>query len=125
MGGSSLAVRVGGVEGALSPGRGRRVPRHADQLHVLDLDLLRVGLSFEQRRDLGRELFERHRELAVFLAGKQRGADRWPFELDDLDRRVFELLPSTRSACGDMAGLTSFGSAQSSDPFAESGIFLR
>jgi hypothetical protein len=42
----------------------------ADELHTLDLDLLRVGLSFERRRDLGRELFEPHRELAVFLAGK-------------------------------------------------------
>src|SRR5690242_19487991 len=48
----------------------------AEELHALDLDLLGVGLSLEQRHDLGDELIERHRDLVVFLAGKQSGADR-------------------------------------------------
>jgi MmyB-like transcription regulator ligand binding domain len=53
----------------------------AQELHALDLDLLRVGLRLKQRDDLGHELVERHRELAVLVAGQQRSADGRRLEL--------------------------------------------
>src|SRR5918992_3564853 len=65
----------------------------AQELHTLDLDLLRVGLGLQERDDLRHELVERHRELAVLLAGQQRGADGRRLEFHDLHARVGELQP--------------------------------
>jgi len=61
------------------------------ELHALDLDLLRVGLRLEQGYDLGNVLVERHRELAVLLAGQQRGADGRRLELDYLHSGIGKL----------------------------------
>src|ERR1039458_8853246 len=42
----------------------------AQELRALDLDLPGAGLRLEQRDGLRHELAERHRELAVLLAGQ-------------------------------------------------------